>query len=218
MAKTESFDISTGVDLQEVDNAVNQAKQEILHRFDFKGVLADVNLDRQGQKLTIHTADDFKLESIWQVMEQRLRARKVPLKNMQRGNAEKAAGSTVRQEIKIAQSPKDRYPGGYSPKTYIRRLLDILSVVFLVRFTKKPIRFFGMIGSVTFVFGGAVLFYVIIQRLFFGVALADRPALLVSSLLVVLGLQIFALGLLGELIIFTHARQIKEYTIEKIVN
>ena len=104
MAKTESFDISTGVDLQEVDNALNQAKQEIAHRFDFKGVLADLNLDRQGQKLTIHTADDYTLESIWQVMEQRLRARKVPLKNMQRGNAEKAAGSSVRQEVKIAQS------------------------------------------------------------------------------------------------------------------
>jgi uncharacterized protein YajQ (UPF0234 family) len=104
MAKTESFDISTGVDLQEVDNAVNQAKQELAHRYDFKGVVAEVNLDRQSQKLTIHTADDFKLESIWQVMEQRFRARKVPLKNMQRGNPEKAAGSTVRQDIKIAQS------------------------------------------------------------------------------------------------------------------
>jgi uncharacterized protein YajQ (UPF0234 family) len=104
MAKTESFDISTGVDLQEVDNALNQAKQELAHRYDFKGVLADLNFDRQAQKLTIHTADDYKLESIWQVMEQRLRARKVPLKNMQRANAEKAAGSTVRQEVKIAQS------------------------------------------------------------------------------------------------------------------
>jgi len=104
MAKTESFDISTGVDLQEVDNAVNQTKQELAHRFDFKNVLAELNLDRSAHKLTIHTADDYKLESIWQVMEQRLRARKVPLKNMQRGNPEKAAGSTVRQEIKIAQS------------------------------------------------------------------------------------------------------------------
>jgi hypothetical protein len=104
MAKTESFDISTGVDLQEVDNALNQARQELQHRFDFKNVLAEINFDRAGHKLTIHTADDYKLESIWQVMEQRLRARKVPLKNMQRGNAEKAAGSSVRQEIKIAQS------------------------------------------------------------------------------------------------------------------
>jgi cyclic-di-GMP-binding protein len=104
MAKTESFDISTGVDLQEVDNALNQVKQELTNRYDFKGVLADVNLDRAAHKVTIHTADDYKLESIWQVVEQRLRARKVPLKNMQRGTPEKAAGSTVRQEVKIAQS------------------------------------------------------------------------------------------------------------------
>jgi uncharacterized protein YajQ (UPF0234 family) len=104
MAKLESFDISTGVDLQEVDNALNQTRQELQHRFDFKNVPAQIEFDRAGQRVTIHTADDFKLESIWQVMEQRLRARKVPLKNMKRGNVEKAAGSTVRQEIKIAQS------------------------------------------------------------------------------------------------------------------
>jgi glycosyltransferase involved in cell wall biosynthesis len=122
------------------------------------------------------------------------------------------------KEVPLAQSPSDRFEGRYSTRSYLHRILDIFSVVFLVRFTKKLIRFFGMIGSITFIFGGLVLLYVIVQRLFFGVALADRPALLVSSLLTVLGLQIFALGLLGELIIFTHAREMKEYTIEKIVN
>ena len=60
--------------------------------------------------------------------------------------------------------------------------------------------------------------YIVGQRLFFDIGLADRPALLVSSLLTVLGLQIFALGLIGELIIFTHARELKEYAIEKIIN
>jgi len=121
-------------------------------------------------------------------------------------------------ELQVQQSAKDRFDKGYGPRIYLRRLLDIFTIVFLVRFTKKPLRFFGMIGSVMTLFGGAFLLYVIIERLFFGVMLADRPALLLSSLLVVLGLQIFALGLLGELIIFTHARDIKEYTIEKEVN
>ena len=79
-------------------------------------------------------------------------------------------------------------------------------------------RFFGLIGSGTFAIGGVVLLYLIIERLFLGGALADRPALLLSSLLVVLGVQIFALGLIGELIIFTHAKEMKEYTVEKIVN
>jgi len=122
------------------------------------------------------------------------------------------------REIPIAQSSRYRFEGRYSTKSYLHRILDIFSVVFLMRFTKKPLRFFGMIGSITFVFGLSVLLYIIGQRLIFGVALADRPALLVSSLLTVLGLQIFALGLLGELIIFTHARDMKEYTIEKIIN
>ena len=122
------------------------------------------------------------------------------------------------REVELRQSEKDRFDKGYGPKIYIQRFLDIFTVVFLVRFTKKPLRFFGMIGSVTFLLGSLFLAYVIIERLFFGIALADRPALLLSSLLVVLGLQIFALGLLGELIIFTHARELKEYSIEKIVN
>jgi glycosyltransferase involved in cell wall biosynthesis len=122
------------------------------------------------------------------------------------------------REIQLRQSERDRFDKGYGPKTYLQRFLDIFTVVFLVRFTKKPLRFFGMIGSITFFFGAVFLTYVVIERLFFGVDLSDRPALLLSSLLVVLGLQIFALGLLGELIIFTHARELKEYTIEKIVN
>ena len=56
-----------------------------------------------------------------------------------------------------------------------------------------------------------------VQRLFFGQALADRPALLLSSLLLVVGLQLFALGLLGEIIIFTHARNIKDYQIDRVI-
>lgn len=122
------------------------------------------------------------------------------------------------REVPIPQSKRDRFEGHYRARSYLHGIIDILSVVFLVRFTKKPIRFFGMIGGITFVFGGLVVLYVVLQRLIFGIPLANRPALLVSSLLTVLGLQIFALGLLGELIIFTHAREIKEYTIEKIVN
>lgn len=121
-------------------------------------------------------------------------------------------------EVQAAEPAHDSSEDRSGAKLYLQRVLDIFTVVFLVRFTKRPIRFFGMIGSVTFIFGGLVLFYVIMQRLLFGIALADRPALLVSSLLTVLGLQIFALGLLGELIIFTHARDMKEYTIEEIIN
>ena len=110
------------------------------------------------------------------------------------------------REVDVRQSPKDRYAGIYGPREYTRGLLDIFTVFFLVRFTKKPLRFFGMVGVSTFVIGALLVTWIVIERLFFGQPLAERPALLLSSLLVVLGLQLFALGLLGELIIFTHAR------------
>jgi glycosyltransferase involved in cell wall biosynthesis len=122
------------------------------------------------------------------------------------------------KEIAVAQSPKDKFRRVYRPGVYPRRLLDMLTVFFLVKFTKKPLRFFGLIGAGIFSIGTLVLLYLVIQRLFLGISLADRPALLLSSLLVVLGVQIFALGLIGELIIFTHAKDIKEYAIEKIIN
>jgi hypothetical protein len=86
-----------------------------------------------------------------------------------------------------------------------------------VRFTKKPLRFFGMVGVSIFVVGSLLVSWLVIERLFFGQGLTQRPALLLSSLLVVLGLQLFALGLLGELIIFTHARSIKDYQIERVI-
>lgn len=121
------------------------------------------------------------------------------------------------REVQVAQSPKDNFQGVYRPREYLHRLLDIFTVFFLVRFTKKPLRFFGMIGAVTLAIGAVFLLYLIVERLFMGMPLAERPALLLSSLLVVLGVQIFALGLIGELIIFTHARDLKEYTVDEIV-
>ena len=95
-------------------------------------------------------------------------------------------------------------------------MLDILTLFFLVRFTKKPLRFFGMVGVLVGALGVVLLTILVMQRLFLGVGLADRPGLLLSSLLVVLGVQIFALGLLGELIIFTHAREMKDYAVRKV--
>jgi glycosyltransferase involved in cell wall biosynthesis len=122
------------------------------------------------------------------------------------------------REVELKQSPKDRFQGRYRLREYLHRLLDILTVFFLIRFTKKPLRFFGMIGTIVGAVGALLVSVMVVQRLFFAVALADRPALLLSSLLVVLGVQIFALGLIGELIIFTHAGQMKEYAIRSIID
>ena len=120
-------------------------------------------------------------------------------------------------EIDVPQSAEDRFEGVYRPREYAHRVLDIFTVFFLVRFTKKPLRFFGMLGAGLFGLAALVVTYLVVQRLFFGQALADRPALLLSSLLLVVGLQLFALGLLGEIIIFTHARNIKDYQIDRVI-
>jgi glycosyltransferase involved in cell wall biosynthesis len=120
-------------------------------------------------------------------------------------------------EVDVQQSPRDRFEGMYRPREYAHRALDIFTVFFLVRFTKKPLRFFGMVGAGTFALGAALLTYLVFVRAFFGQPLADRPALLLSSLLVVLGLQVFALGLLGELIIFTHAKATKDYQVDRVI-
>ena len=122
------------------------------------------------------------------------------------------------REIELVQSSKDMFRGHYRLREYLHRLLDILTVFFLVRFTKKPLRFFGTIGFLAAAIGGIFTLVLVIQRLFFGMGLADRPALLLGSLLIVLGVQTFALGLIGELIIFTHGTKMKEYSIRRIID
>jgi glycosyltransferase involved in cell wall biosynthesis len=122
------------------------------------------------------------------------------------------------KEIPVAQSSKDAFQRIHPIGTYLRRLLDLFSIFFLIKFSKKPLRFFGLLGTFMFSAGSLLAIYLFIQRIFLKIALADRPIVLVSLLLIVLGIQIVAIGLIGEIIIFTHAKELKEYTIEKIIN
>ena len=120
-------------------------------------------------------------------------------------------------EVEVRQSGQDRFDGVYRPREYAHFFLDVFTVFFLVRFTKKPLRFFGMLGASLFGLGALLVLFLVFERLVFSESLAGRPALLLSALIVVLGLQLFALGLLAELIIFTHARHIKDYQGAQII-
>ena len=104
MATQCSFDITSNVDLQEVDNALNQARKEVAQRYDFKGSKASIEFDAKESKLVLVADDDFKLNSLWEIVQTRLVRRNVPVKNLSRGAALPAANSTVRQEIKLAQA------------------------------------------------------------------------------------------------------------------
>ena len=122
------------------------------------------------------------------------------------------------EEVKVTQAKKDAVQKFYPFANYIARFLELVSIFFLVKFTKKPIRFFGSTGLITFAIGFILAIILFIERAFLGVALADRPIVLVSILLMIFGIQSFAIGLVGELIIFTHAKDIKDYIIETIID
>ena len=120
-------------------------------------------------------------------------------------------------EIDVAQAQPDAVRRVARPGHYVHRLVDILSVFFLTRFTRRPLRFFGPAGAACTLIGVVGLMIVVVQRLFLDVPLADRPALILSSLLVAVGLQVLAIGLIGELIVFINARSMRQYRVREIV-
>jgi cyclic-di-GMP-binding protein len=103
MANLASFDITSGVDLQEVDNAVNQAKKEVAQRYDFKGSRAAVDLNRAENSITLVADDEFKLNALWEIVQGRLVRRGVPIKNLTLGEIERAANDTVRRVVSLQQ-------------------------------------------------------------------------------------------------------------------
>src|SRR5207237_6109054 len=103
MAALASFDISTGADLQEVDNAVNQATKEVAQRYDFKGSKASIAFDRAKAVLTLVADDDFKMKALFDVLQSKLIKRNVPVKNLELGAVTPAANDTVRRELTLTQ-------------------------------------------------------------------------------------------------------------------
>lgn len=101
MASTYSFDVTTGVDLQEVDNAVNQAQKEIAQRYDFKGSKATIEFKRAEAVLTLAADSEFQMKSLFDVVQGRLIKRGVSVKNLDIGDIKPASGDTVTREIKL---------------------------------------------------------------------------------------------------------------------
>jgi len=103
MAQPASFDITSTVDLQEVDNAVNQARKEIAQRYDFKGSRAAIDLNRGENTIVLVADDDYKMNALWEILQTRMVRRGVPVKNLTPGTIEKAANDTVRRVVTLQQ-------------------------------------------------------------------------------------------------------------------
>ena len=101
--------------------------------------------------------------------------------------------------------------------SHIAALVDLLALYIALNFLKRPLRFFGAIGLPMIAFGALITLWLVFDRLVLGTALGDRPALVFSVMLLILGIQIVALGLIGEIIIFASSRRMRGYEIEKIL-
>jgi len=126
-----------------------------------------------------------------------------------------------KQGYKIAEEKIEQLSGKFRKSRfvseYLQRSLDILTVLFLTKYSKKPIHFLGFLGGVFTAAGGIIELYLFFYRIFGYGPIAGRPLLLLGALLLVIGFQMVAMGLIGEMISFTHAGDIKEYNIEEIL-
>jgi len=109
------------------------------------------------------------------------------------------------EEVDATQHPGDLQARVYSPGVYVRRLIDLFGLYFLLKFMDKPLRFFGLAGATLGSLGSAVLLGLAARKLTTGEAIGDKPLLLLGVLLLTLGAQAVALGLIGEMIVHFHA-------------
>jgi uncharacterized protein YajQ (UPF0234 family) len=108
MASNASFDVSTGADLQEVDNAVNQALKEIAQRYDFKGTHCTIEFDRAKAEVRLSADDEFRMDALVDVLQSRMIKRGVPVKNLKLGELVQGTGQSVRRMVTLTQGiPQD---------------------------------------------------------------------------------------------------------------
>ena len=104
MAQQNSFDVTTGVDLQEVDNALNQARKEVGQRYDFKDAKVEINFKRAEGLVALLADNDMRMRALLDVVQSKLIRRGVPVQNLEIGDVKPAGGDTLTREIKLKQS------------------------------------------------------------------------------------------------------------------
>lgn len=96
-----SFDVVSQIEMPEVNNAIQQAMKEITTRYDLKDSKSSIELNEKDKKLTLASADDFKLRAVTEILQSKLVKRGVPIRNLTYGTINPAAGSTVKQEVTL---------------------------------------------------------------------------------------------------------------------
>jgi hypothetical protein len=108
-------------------------------------------------------------------------------------------------------------PGLSNLREYLTRTVDMLTIYFNIRFVRKPLRFFSTVGMIFLLLGIFLGGFIFFERFTMGALAGTRPILLLAIFLMVMGVQIAGVGLLGEIVVFTHGRNKKDYTIEKVI-
>ncbi len=126
-----------------------------------------------------------------------------------------------RKGFKVKEAQIEQLPGTFRQSMfiseYIQRFLDVITVVFLINYSKRPLHFLGFLGFIFTAAGAVMNLYLFVYRILGIGPIAGRPLLLLGALLLVIGIQMISIGLIGEIVIFTHARDLKEYSIEEIL-
>ena len=201
-AFSDDTDVIVGNRYPRQDNIINRIQSKVFHSLvnrvsgeSFQDISCGVRLLRRNVVEKLHLYGDLH--------------RFIPLLAIHKGFKVK--------ELPLCQASEDVHLRIYRLGVYLRRVLDILTLFFLIKFTQKPLRFFGLLGFGIGFVGFIITFFTVFQRIFYGVALSERPLFLGGILFLLVAIQTFFIGLVAEIIIFMHMPEEPQYNIEKIV-
>jgi len=120
-------------------------------------------------------------------------------------------------EVKVKHREEKGRAGFYGVGVYLRRLLDILAITFLTRFTQRPLRFFGYVGFASMLLGIGLAVSPLYLKMFEKQSLTDRPLFVIGAILAAFGVQLIGFGLIGEIIIFTQSPNLRDYKVEELI-
>lgn len=121
-------------------------------------------------------------------------------------------------EVRVRHREEKGRSGFYGVGVYLRRLLDIVAITFLTRFTQRPLRFFGYIGFTAGFIGVLLTLWPLYDKIVLDKSLSERPMFVIGAILAAFGVQLVGFGLVGEIIIFTQAPNMRDYKVGEVID